>query len=359
MTTIYGEIDRLPAEIIYQILLPLSYEDTVSYCSVSKSAYIICNDSWFWIRKVDYELQYENCNKPSDYIMRHGHENGIDIYRRWTHREGFYDEITNKHNDIVFWMMDRYPQYMTQASKINQYTKMYQDAAAVNNEEILLWLDSQGIVPDINAPNSAAENGHLNVLRHLELKGILPNVYGANSAAQNGYLDIIQYLELKGILPDAYGATYALSSGHMDVVHYLEQKNIIADTYIYPIHCNKSRGENAILYGLKEAIRRGLHIDSYASSGAASDGYLEILKLLQSIGIRPYSESSDNAIINNHLDVLIWLDKERISPSTHGIDAAFVNGNSEILAYLSHRRKLHANRESINLAIIYGKLNRV
>ena len=348
-------IDNLPPEVMYQFLVPLSYEDTISYCSINRAANSICQDTWFWIQKLDYKLQYPSGHKPSYYIMNHEHpdDKGIDIYKRWMRENlgsGLYDKIKSKYNDMVFWMIDRYHKYITPSSEIYEY------AAIFDNQEVLSWLTMQGVLPDIHVADYAARNGKLDLLQKLELEGILPDVYGANSAASNGHLDILKWLELRGIFPNTGGVNYALSNGHMNVVRYLVRKDISPNEYIYP----GSQSEETVLRGLNKAEELRLSIGVFPANLAAADGFLKVLQWLEIRRVRPNQTGANFAAMNNRLDTLIWLDQRGISPAQFGINMAIAKNNTEVLAYLSQKvHSLHPTIEAANLAVKYGNLSQI
>ena len=138
-------IDSLPLELLYQILLPVSYNDIVSYCRTSVRSKIICNDTRFWMQKLDQDYAHlsDDHMKPSDYVRLYGDTEGIDIYKRW---EVTYKNVENMvkygYNDNIMWMsnmMGDGPEYF-----INHATRY-------GNMEILRWAYECGIYPDIMA----------------------------------------------------------------------------------------------------------------------------------------------------------------------------------------------------------------
>lgn len=159
-----SNINDLPPEIIYQILLVSEYEDVRSYCRTSKFAHDLCSDVGFWIEKLDYELEYKDSEgyiiKPSHHIVRRV---GIDIYRKWKIKD-LTTHIRAGHNEIIFWMMYRYILYWT--LEVCQYVVNL--AAGYNNKELMLKLEGLKFLPDRNGTKLAARNGHLDILVWLD-----------------------------------------------------------------------------------------------------------------------------------------------------------------------------------------------
>ena len=135
-------IDALPSETIREILMSMSYDDVISYCSTRRSARLVCQDDLFWLVKLDREYR----GRPSDYVRKYWHPDtrGIDIYRRWksistnhyTVEYPFILCIQNGYNDIVMWMFDNMKQ---QGMRLNIFT--FNTAIKYDNTEIVQILE--------------------------------------------------------------------------------------------------------------------------------------------------------------------------------------------------------------------------
>ena len=86
--------------------------------------------------------------------------------------------------------------------------------------DILNWLESKRILPDVDGANDTCSKGNLDILKWLVGKGILPDVNGANLACLNGHLDILKWLAdlPQVILPNVNGANNALQNGLFDIL---------------------------------------------------------------------------------------------------------------------------------------------
>ena len=156
-------------------------------------------------------------------------------------------------------------------------------AAAHDNLDILIWLESHGILPDVYGANEAS--GFLDILIWLESHGVLPNVDGANYASSHGFLDVLYWLETYQILPNVDGANGAARGGFLDILIWLEQHGILPNT----------QGANY----------------------AAREGFFPILIWLESYGVLPDTQGANNALSKGFLDILKWLKSYNIIPNAH------------------------------------------
>lgn len=144
--------DIIPPELIYDILLKLSYNDIMSYIQSSIKIMRIC-DTVFWMNKLDYD--FESCGRdiliPSLYVKKY-HEigSGKNTYRRWIHLndirnmllspggeenldkiEKIYLSISG--NDIILFQIDR-GDYGTHGAVFN---KIYELSLETGNVIVL------------------------------------------------------------------------------------------------------------------------------------------------------------------------------------------------------------------------------
>ena len=391
-------ISDLPPEVIYQILLVSEYNDILSYSRANKLTYDICQDMRFWIGKLNYELEYRNSEglilKPSNYMKHSEKHRGIDIYRRWK-KQDLDTNIRRKYNDIGFWMMDRYNKYWTP----KLYQRVVNLAASYGNEELVLWFESIGLVPDQNgisfairdgqlsmlkllcekgirpiqhpygyddynieytaengrldilmwlhdlglsldiyASARAAKGGHLNILMWLDKKGIFIYQNSADVAAQNGHLNILRWLEKKGFLPNENlnGAVHALSKGYIDIVQWLEERGIIANAYIYP----ENLDEQSVLVGLNMAeqpILVGLNMTEQRK--------FALIKYI-----------SYNAAKDGYTNVLIWLTQRNIPLTQYDIDSAAMNGHIHTVLWIAQKSGLTPSDRAAQAAAENGNI---
>jgi hypothetical protein len=115
-----------------------------------------------------------------------------------------------------------------------------------NNEEIWLWLEKQGGIPDESGMIEAAINGHINILEYLKYKIVIPP-YMLDSMFSNitinGHLNVLKWFELERMMNVKgyiYKPNLALSYGHTHIQRWLETRGVSATRYIY-IHMIEMR----------------------------------------------------------------------------------------------------------------------
>ena len=111
------DFTMLPCELLHKMLLPMEYDDIISFSITNKINNIVCRDNVFWMTKLDYEFEHEEQTmKPSYYVLnyRHPDTGWINIYKRWKNSNiKSKTQIKNMHNDIIFWTFDIYRTYIT------------------------------------------------------------------------------------------------------------------------------------------------------------------------------------------------------------------------------------------------------
>lgn len=99
-----SSISDVPLEIMYNILLRMSYKDILNYCKMNREANMLCNDDLFWMNKLDIDFGYvpddlwvrlhkdfisivngKSVLTPSKYVKAFSHpdKRGRNIYKRW------------------------------------------------------------------------------------------------------------------------------------------------------------------------------------------------------------------------------------------------------------------------------------
>lgn len=103
----------LPIELKYKILLPTAYTDIMNYCSLNIDSDAICDDTYFWILKLDHDFTIQAKNGkifiPSQYLKSNVQQ-GHYIYETWLHG------ITQKPQTLLNFKVpdqvcDKYEQY--------------------------------------------------------------------------------------------------------------------------------------------------------------------------------------------------------------------------------------------------------
>lgn len=306
-------LDACPIELIYKILQYLPYKDVVSYCGTNVENNAICRDTRFWIEKIDNDFKNCRSKNPSYYIEKYQYGSfGIDIYKRWRDRREVRLSIERMYNDIFFWMMDMcYP---------NIHYRQYVDdiAAQYGNMVILISFGEKNIFPSIgDGVRLATVNGHIEVLEWLESKGIFPNIDDVNCVAQKGSINTLQWLELRGILPDKYGVNWAAGCGRIDMLQWLESRGILPDR-----DGARSAGQHSHIHILEWLYNRRIIPTHDGAKFITLYCNVEVLEWLEKknifMGCTMDQESVDFiAEDTKNADVLRWLEKRNVIPSTH------------------------------------------
>lgn len=102
------------------ILLKLSYQDVLNFCTMNDEAKIMCQDTDLWKQKLDQDFTFTTSTGiqiiPSDYVTLYGYDLNSETYKRWTQTNidqifhtipkdpDFINFGTNK--DIVMWRLN-------------------------------------------------------------------------------------------------------------------------------------------------------------------------------------------------------------------------------------------------------------
>jgi len=170
------QIQQLSYEVIFQFLLPLSYEDIINWCVTNKEYQSICQDTHFWIIKatrdlgVSPEVFTNTTLSPRERYLQLLAEIG-NICVRGSERVIGVDECllsATKQNDIslVKYYLERGPILLTSAVLM---------AASTGNIELYDYLYSVLKDKDIMITRTilnislipAGKGGHLNMIEHL------------------------------------------------------------------------------------------------------------------------------------------------------------------------------------------------
>nr|XP_012563333.2 secreted RxLR effector protein 124-like [Hydra vulgaris] len=101
-------------------------------------------------------------------------------------------------------------------------TELAIDSAAENGHlEVIKYLHELGTN---DAINNAAENGHLEVVKYLHEKGYRCLNWVFDYAAKNGHLEVVKYLHELGYKGSKWAIDNVAHKGHLEVVKYLHEK---------------------------------------------------------------------------------------------------------------------------------------
>ena len=319
-----SQLETIPIEVIYNILLQLPYDDIINYCRTNIKARDICNDNYFWLNKLNHDFSAKGLNGkmlvPSEYMRLYQPDlGGKAVYERWKRGmevdfEGIDDDTGNPiydlniNADITIFRLDRdsySPDIIHEIYKnairygnIDVLNKLQQsptesdimEAIRFDQPQILDWLISYNIVPTREDFDYAIDLGKIHILDWFEQSGIIPNQEDANAAATAGQLDTLLWLEKRGILPNPAGMDSTIAHDNLETINWLLERNILPS----------QAGINML----------------------AQHGHLDTLKFLEQRGMIPNQNGANKALLRDRMDTLSWLEERNILPNTEGADSA-------------------------------------
>ena len=218
-------------------------------------------------------------------------------------------------------------------------------AAARGHLNLLRWAMDNGAICDPSAAESAAEGGHLYVLKHVwripavGLSRDIPDV--CTCAARGGHLNVIQWMwSDNGVCTNADSLLEAAERGHLHIlkwhdVHWPEQLAPIGDSL-----CGAAaRGGH--LGVLEWLSGKGLLPLRRICRGAATCGHLDVLEWALSrtpAGEFPWVGVCEGAASDGQVRVLQWSVGHGVETSDLLWHFAARWDRSEVLAWLSGRR---------------------
>ncbi len=190
------------------------------------------------------------------------------------------------------------------------WSSIYEDFDQGNGStDWVLWGINCGNYPSEYYMNEGAAYGNLEAFEQLFLKIDNPKNYvnqdTANTAAENGHVNVVDFLWNNGIKANRTRMDEAAKYGHFDIIKYIWDKT------------GKMHKE--------------------AANIAAEHGHIRIVQYLESKRIFKISQKSvDNAIINGHFDFIkfLWDYDNDMKPSKNMINHAMKKGNIEMVKYL-------------------------
>lgn len=318
-------------ELNLKVLLKLSLPEILSFCRTSKEYQKLCEDEHFWKQKL--ELEYPG----SSQFKRPG----------VTYREmyfGFYDAhlpapmiapvipgrdrkrsiaIQKDYLSVLEWLSLTNPPSKTDAN----------DAVREKSLRILEWLLANGIAPDQWAISMSMFDCRVDVLNLLEKYGILPGQRAIDSAARVNCDTVMEWLYKRGFQPD--------------------QRTLLEAV--------KGSAGKAIVWLWDHGVRPDPDNAEELTYAAADSGYLEILKWLYSLGIRPTESDLYTAAHSDHLKILKWMSQLNppLLPDSELVDSLVQFGGSiEMLEWMRHLNPpVLPTQEGINLAAANGYLD--
>lgn len=266
----------LPTDIARGMLMGLSYNNTVEYCSTSDEAMRICSDNLFWKEKLDTRYTSNNRLKPSDYMkyLNPALDNRYEvIYEKWeyTIELPFLEvvEIAYNVSDVIMYKLDSNPNtiilpYIGWVVRAIIYSgsvlaleellnrgliqmsnywveKLIMDAIRYNRVDILNFLEQRNLSYDISKHGLIKIDTYqfdtisIDMIKWLMKRNILymKNIIGYAIAYDR--FDIVYYLEESGISPEQSDVNIVITHnriGHItDKLDWLAEHGILSSTY--------------------------------------------------------------------------------------------------------------------------------
>lgn len=402
----------LSLEVIHNILIQLTISDIAHYIRTSKYATTLRDDTYFWLKKLDYDLQCVTHNGtlliPSHYVNKYRHPKiphpGYNIYKEWsvltkcTNNNDYLNDYLNEYlsignnylnkylcdtiydcidnDDIIIFLLDKIDNIQHDCAiqicdlaimygsinvleKLETLTKIeFNETYAMKAGEyghlhILEWLDTREILFDSVYLDIIIENGHLHILIWLYEQKYIHELTSqhANIAAQENYINILDWLESQGILPDINAVTISGEYGALQSLIWLAQRGILP---------NQITVDNAAKNG-HIPVLEWLQTTYNMSPGpntpdiVAQRFNIIMLEWLSLRNLLPSYISADYAAQYGKIDVLLWLDQRGIYPTVIGANYAAKYGYLHIIKHLAQRH-IYPDETGIKEATHYNKI---
>ena len=373
-------MESLPYETLFNVLLPLPYQEIITFCQINRQYINICQDSNFWATKAHLELKipfnefYQTkLSGPDRYLQLlaevggrcvPGSERSVDV--------NICLGLASKHNNIN---LVKY--FLEQGA--NNLRFAFVEAAANGHLEILKYLVSSmtnKTVIDIEvlkkALNLAVLNQYQQIIDYLlYLSGILhydfPSIDDLNYAliisATTGNIQIFNYLVSVGAtdLNNALDKAAEYNQKNL-IIHIIDLSRSINYTLdlIYALY-GASTGGHKELFGYILALDPRLNNINFLNNAlykAADGGHKNMIDHIRSLGANNSNKILEGAAHGGHrelVDYALSLGATNLNEAL--IDAAS-GGHNDIILYLITLGAINLN-EALLAAIDYGHFETV
>ena len=182
--------------------------------------------------------------------------------------------------------------------------------------------------------NGAIEYGHLDIAKFLYKNyNLEPFEFAIDETTVKGHLNVLEWLyatRLMNVIDINYVLVQACCSNHLPIVKWLCTKIKPTQTCM---DCACERNSLDVAKFLYE--KYGLMCTDTSFDVTASEGHIEMIHWLTSIGNTATMDAVDSCACTNQFDMLIWLDKNRTEKGTQlAIENAVKRGNIDMVNYL-------------------------
>lgn len=357
----------LSSEIIHTILIQLPFPDIVNYLCTCHYASTLHDDTYFWLKKLDYDLQCMAPDStlliPSYYVNVYRHRemlySGYKIYKEWSvlnnyeiHTDDYICEIykTNNHDDIIIFLLDKIRDI--QLWYINQVCDLAIKYGSINVLEKIETLDKTN--PTQYHAIKACQYGHLHVLQWFTQRKKLSNNMNIDIIIKNGYLHIILWLHAHNYINELtpHHAVIAAKNNHINILDWLQAQGILPSPNAVIL-----AEKNGALQSLIWLAQRNILPNQIIADNAALHDHIPVLEWLQTTyNILPGSHIPDRVAQKCNIKMLEWLSLRDLLPSRASADYAAKNGKIYVLLWLDYHG-IYATVKGANHAAQRGHLN--
>jgi len=183
--------------------------------------------------------------------------------------------------------------------------ELCQLAARGNHWDVLIYLRGNGYSLNVDTCEAAAMGGNLQILKWLKDNGCHWNQRVFAAAAEGGNLTILNYLKENGCQWDSRASIAAAKKGHLECLKYLKSQGCEIDSFAFSVAAEAGKLE--ICQWLYENGYYCKDKGKWASSLAAGNGHISVLKFLSKIECDFGVWTCRAAAFNGQKETLIWL----------------------------------------------------
>jgi len=288
--------------------------------------------------------------------------------------------IQNEYYDTALSLIKTHPSLIT--------IKCINEACVSGNDKILLaclekesgYIDYAYYGVDI-----ACSKGYVNIIRILDQYGYLFSDDSINETVENGHLSLTMFLyEVHELVPAEFAIIEAATNGHIDVLKWLYATkliNVVDINDVMMAACCNNKLDIVKWLGKKitplqicmdcACERNSLDVAKYLHEQynmfctdtsfdvAASEGNIEMIVWLTSIGNKATSNAIDSCAATNEFTGLKWLIEIRKEiGTTWALDNAVKRGNIEMTKYLLDNDYRISNYKVLAEALTYNTFNK-
>ncbi len=288
----------------------------------------LCHDSYFDLIPPSYMRNYNKYIVPV--LARFG---GFKLLKKFV--KNYYNinksycdvssVLTNAviggHLDIVIW---------ARLYGCEWYEATFISAAEYGHLHIIKYLSKHMYSKSIELCPSAALHGHLDILIWAKDHGFRCNENICRNAAIGGHLEILKWaINNKCYFDESIVYYFAAHENKLNIIKWMHENN-----YEWDYKTCNGAAENGNLELLKWLMENGCGFIEDICSSAAKSGNLDMLKWLKEIGCKLNQEVCTNATMKRHLHIIEWAIENGCELNESILDIALKRGFGEIISWI-------------------------